>query len=270
MMMGAGRETIEELKRALPSQGLFQGKSWRWSDRPVSLEAQDVSFLEGLGKKLSAFQRAADKLYRASVAGDAPKWVSEWLDLGKPEEVVRIGREGRGSLPRVLRPDLIRTDGGWALTEIDAVPGGVGLTAWLQEVYGKLDPTILGGTSGMRALVEEVLGVSGEVVISKEAEDYRPEWEWLIGKVNAPIISFLPFSRIASPATDSPPKNSPSPSPSAPKASLPEPAQESGVDPSMAVSPFFSNPTFLGRPGPPLQEWKAKWSPMPSPPRPSA
>ncbi|MEI6598556.1 MAG: hypothetical protein WCL22_05915, partial [bacterium] len=85
MMMGAGREVIEELKRALPSKGLFQGKSWRWSDRPLSLSAQDVLFLEGLGKKLSAFQRTADKLYRASVAGDAPKWVSEWLDLGKPE-----------------------------------------------------------------------------------------------------------------------------------------------------------------------------------------
>jgi hypothetical protein len=182
MMMDVGREAIEELKRALPSEGLFQGKSWRWSDRPLSLEAQDVLFLEGLGKKLAAFQRAADKLYRASLAGDAPKWVSEWLDLGKPEEVVRIGREGRGSLPRVLRPDLIRTEGGWALTEIDAVPGGVGLTAWLQGEYGKLDPTVLGGSSGMRSLVEEILGDSGEVVISKEAEDYRPEWEWLIGK----------------------------------------------------------------------------------------
>jgi len=47
MMMGAGREAIDGLKRALPGEGLFQGKSWRWSDRPLSLEAQDVLFLEG-------------------------------------------------------------------------------------------------------------------------------------------------------------------------------------------------------------------------------
>ena len=92
-MMGAGREAIEKLKRALPREGLFQGKIWRWSDRPLSLEAKDILFLEGLGKKLAVFLKAADKLYRASVAGKAPGWVAEWLDLGKPEEVIRLGRE---------------------------------------------------------------------------------------------------------------------------------------------------------------------------------
>jgi len=197
MMMGSGREAIDELKKALPREGLFQGKSWRWSDRALVLEPEDVRFLEGLGKKLAVFLKAADKLYRASVAGDAPKWVSEWLDLGKPEEVVRIGKEGRGSLPRVLRPDLIRTEGGWALTEIDAVPGGVGLTAWLQEEYGKLGQTLLGGSGGMRSMVEEVLGDSGEVVISKEAEDYRPEWEWLVGKERVKDAESYRFGSVA-------------------------------------------------------------------------
>ena len=79
-MMGAGREAIEELKRALPSEGLFQGKSWRWSDRALVLEHEDVRFLEGLGKKLAVFLKSADKLYRASVAGKPPGgWRSGWI-----------------------------------------------------------------------------------------------------------------------------------------------------------------------------------------------
>lgn len=57
-----------------------------------------MRWLEGLGKKLAVFQRAADKLYRESVLGNQPSWVSEWLDLGKPDEVVRVGREGKGVL----------------------------------------------------------------------------------------------------------------------------------------------------------------------------
>jgi hypothetical protein len=81
----------------------------------------------------------------------------------------------------VLRPDLLRTEEGWALTEIDAVPGGVGLTAWMQENYAKLGHRILGGPQGLMDLAKKVLGPDGEVVISREAEDYRPEWQWLVG-----------------------------------------------------------------------------------------
>lgn len=146
------------------------------------MDADEVCWLEGLGKKLAVFQRAADKLYRESALGNQPSWVAEWLVLGKPEEVIRVGREAKGVLPRMIRPDLIRTESGWALTEIDAVPGGVGLTAWLQEAYAKLGHEVLGGAGGMRSIAKEILGDDGEVVISEEAGDYRPEWEWLIGK----------------------------------------------------------------------------------------
>ena len=182
MKVVSGREAIEELKRSVPESGLFRGKKWRWSDQPWMMDAEEVRWLEGLGKKLAVFQRAADILYRESALGNQPSWVAEWLDLGKPEEVIRVGREAKGVLPRLIRPDLIRTESGWALTEIDAVPGGVGLTAWLQEAYAKLGHEVLGGAGGMRSIEKEILGDDGEVVISEEAGDYRPEWEWLVGK----------------------------------------------------------------------------------------
>ena len=144
-MSSTYRGLAAELQAALPRKGLFQGRTWRWSDQPLHLEAVDLKFLESLGKKIGAFLRAANRLYR------------------------------------VLRPDLIRTEEGWALTEIDSVPGGVGLTAWMQENYSKGGHAVLGGPSGLRNLAERILGESGEVVISREAQDYRPEWSWLVG-----------------------------------------------------------------------------------------
>jgi hypothetical protein len=172
---------VETLRKNLPSGGLFQNKTWRWSDRQLDLENRDLDFLEGLGRRLHSFLKASDKLYRASVSGSQPAWISEWLDQGKPDHVVRLGRNQKGTTPRILRPDLIRTNEGWALTEIDSVPGGIGLTAWLQEQYTGMGHDVLGGKNGMREMVGEVLGDSGEVLVSKEASDYRPEWEWLLG-----------------------------------------------------------------------------------------
>ncbi|NCY21098.1 hypothetical protein EBX31_03970 [bacterium] len=176
-----GSEWIDTLKKNLPPGGLFQEKSWRWSDRPFVLEDWDIAFLDGLGRRLHSFLKAADKIYRGSAVGEAPGWIADWLDQGKPDEVVRLGRDQKGATPRILRPDLIRTNEGWALTEIDSVPGGVGLTAWLQEQYTGMGHVVLGGKNGMREMVAEVLGESGEVVVSHEATDYRPEWEWLLG-----------------------------------------------------------------------------------------
>ena len=178
------RGMVADLQTALPEGGLFQGRSWRWSEQPLRLDAMDLKFLENLGKKISAFLRVSNRLYLASAAGEAPAWVSEWLDQGKPDEVIRLGREEkiRAAIPRVLRPDLLKTEEGWALTEIDSVPGGVGLTAWMQENYTKLGHAVLGGANGLRDLAAKVLGETGEVVISKEAEDYLPEWQWLAGK----------------------------------------------------------------------------------------
>ena len=89
-------------------------------------------------------------------------------------------------------------------------------------------------------------------------------------QANAPIISSPPFLQIALAAMGSPPKNSPSPSPSVRKVSLVVPTRASVADLSMAAFPFSLNPISLGPLGPPLQEWKAKWSPMPSHPPPSA
>ena len=45
-----------------------------------------------------------------------------------------MGRS-RPTLPRVIRPDILFTENGWHITELDSVPGGIGLTGWLNATY---------------------------------------------------------------------------------------------------------------------------------------
>jgi hypothetical protein len=79
----------------------------------------------------------------------------------------------------VIRPDLILTDGGFALTELDSVPGGIGITAWLSRLYADAGYPVLGGRDGMIAGFSSVLPENGAILLSEESADYRREMEWL-------------------------------------------------------------------------------------------
>ncbi len=70
---------------------------------------------------------------------------------GKPPELVEFSRrkEFRDELPKVIRPDLILTDEGYTIAEIDSVPGGIGLTAWLNQTYTNIGADVIGGAEGM-------------------------------------------------------------------------------------------------------------------------
>ena len=172
----------ERIRNALPEGGLFDGHAWRIATEPFQLEAKFVRELESLGRVLLQFYRAADLLYRHSVAGKQPAWVAEWLDQGKPQSLLDWQRHAgfKTTLPRILRPDILLTENGWHITELDSVPGGIGLTAWLNETYSK-HADVLGGARGM---VDGFAGIftgdgSVHVMVSEESATYRPEMEWL-------------------------------------------------------------------------------------------
>jgi len=175
-------ERAHYVRNHLPAEGLFAEKTWRVAPQPFALDAAHIEVLEKLGIVLHHFNQACNLLYRQSVAGKLHPWVAPLLDAGKPEELIALSRHDKvkGQVSAVIRPDLILTDEGFALSEIDSVPGGIGLTAWLGETYSALGEKILGGTDGMRKGFASVLG-DGEVLISEEAASYRPEMEWLLG-----------------------------------------------------------------------------------------
>lgn len=169
-----------EIRARLPDGGLFAGHDWRCAPAPLAVGADVLEKIRRLGPALHRFNEACNRLYADSVAGGAPGWIARWLDAGKPAELVSFARERglRKELPRVIRPDLILTEGGLCLCELDSVPGGIGATAWLQEVYADLGFEVFGGPQGMRDGWRRIFP-EGDVVISPEASAYWPEMVWL-------------------------------------------------------------------------------------------
>ena len=184
--MIAEADRLEFIRDARPAEGLFAEKEWLISPEPFAVEAKFRSDLERLGHQLFVFQRACNQLYHQSVKGKQPAWVARYLDLGKPPELIEFSRrkEFRDALPRVIRPDLILTDEGWTIAEIDSVPGGIGLTGWLNQTYASLGEEVIGGHEGMLDGFATVLPNGGDIVISEESATYRPEMEWLARQLN--------------------------------------------------------------------------------------
>lgn len=188
MIVSAQRTDLDKvqfIQSRMPESGLFAEKNWLISPEPFALSGEQLESLQKLGDRLHVFAQACNLLYRQSCEGKAPSWIAEWLDAGKPQELVEISRSKalKNQLPVLIRPDLILTENGWALTEIDSVPGGVGLTAWLNQVYSQLGYDPIGGEHTMVDTVQRLFS-HHHCVISQEASDYRPEWEWLLGKEN--------------------------------------------------------------------------------------
>ncbi|MBP6507001.1 MAG: hypothetical protein KA257_05505 [Opitutaceae bacterium] len=184
------------IESALAGQSLFEAKTWQLSPDAWAISPEQAQELEGIGAACLEFHQALETLYLRSAAGKnllrnkpllAP-WVADYLDRGKPAALIAHARDARnrGVFPTVLRPDLLLTDEGFALTELDSVPGGIGLTAFLNRLYAG-NGAVLGAGDGMitqfyaslAALRPGVRNPLIALVVSEEAATYRPEMEWL-------------------------------------------------------------------------------------------
>ena len=185
MIATAEQDKLERIRNSFPKEGLFAEKDWLLSPDAFPIEKKFLTELEQLGHRLFIFQRACNQLYQLSVKGKQPEWVARYLDAGKPKELIEFSRrkEIRDDVPRVIRPDLVLTDTGYIIAEIDSVPGGIGLTAWLNQTYSTFDQEVIGAPDGMLDGFQSVLPNGGDIVVSEEAATYRPEMEWIAARL---------------------------------------------------------------------------------------
>ena len=183
------------LDAARPHGGLFAAKDWLSSPEPFPIPASLADQLQKLGHRLQRFLSACDSLYLRSRSGRLPPWIAALADAGKPPELLDAARlpAFRQQLPSVIRPDLLLTDDGFRLTEIDSVPGGIGLTAWLNQTYASLLPSanIAGGPDGMHRGFRSLFPNGADIAVSAESSDYRPDMDWLASQLG-PDFSVVP------------------------------------------------------------------------------
>lgn len=205
--------TAEDIARLIlerkPAAGLFAGMDWRLALLPFRLDPSMANEFERLGRILLQFHRAANLLYRLSWQNKQPEWIARWLDQGKSSDLIAWQRDPafKNDIPRVFRPDVLLTEDGLRITELDSVPGGIGLTAWLNQTYSEILPAagqaltapnlpgnsqappslsvvgrqVIGGANDMQTGFDSIFSQASRVhiVVSEEASAYRPEMEWL-------------------------------------------------------------------------------------------
>jgi len=198
--------TYQAIRSSLDAQPLFEAKSWRLSPHPWTLTAEQVDELERIGGACLEFYQALETLYLRSASGRSllrnrpsfAPWAAEYLDRGKPAWLTALSRlpRLRGVVPPVIRPDLLLTDEGFALTELDSVPGGIGLTAFLNRLYrdgtapdgagrviGGGDEMITNFYASLTASLPASPSPLVAIVVSAEASTYRPEMDWLASQL---------------------------------------------------------------------------------------
>ena len=192
--MSSPAEQAKFIRDSIPAGGLFAGLEWKISPTPFPLGENLAREIESLGRVLLQFYRATNLLYRKSAEGRQPEWVARWLDLGKPRELIELQRSAafKNEIPRVIRPDILLTENGFSITELDSVPGGIGLTAWLNKTYSEArsqeqGASVIGGADGMLRGFESIFGDAKQVhiVVSEEAKTYRPEMVWLSEQIGS-------------------------------------------------------------------------------------
>jgi hypothetical protein len=180
-MLATVDQKLQTIRNSLPKEGLFADKDWLISPEAFPISEKFANELERLGHRLFVFQRACNQLYQLSARGKQPDWIAKYFDAGKPAALVVLSRQKifREELPHVIRPDLILTEKNYVIAEIDSVPGGIGLTQWLNQTYSALGQNVIGGESGMFDGFQTVLPNGGDILVSQESATYRPEMEWL-------------------------------------------------------------------------------------------
>ncbi len=168
---------------------------WELSPTPFALDQTLVNELHDLGRILWQFEWACERIYRDSLKGQAPAWVASLLNQGKPEGLIKYAtmKRFRSQMPWVIRPDLLLTEEGIKLTEIDSVPGGIGFTTAMNNAYKQSGFPILEAPNGMahafltmlKAAVPEKEQPVIAVILSDEAADYHREMTWLAEQIQS-------------------------------------------------------------------------------------
>ena len=189
-------EKVAIVRAAQPAEGLFAEKEWLITPQPFEIDDQLFEQLEKLGHRLNLFNRACNELYQRSVTGKQPPWIAEYLDRGKPPDLVEFSRrrEFRNDVPLVIRPDLVLTPEGFTIAEVDSVPGGIGLTAWLNQTYAQFGTDdLIGGATGMIDGFRDI-APGADILVSNESATYRPEMAWLTRHTGQRVTSAETFS----------------------------------------------------------------------------
>lgn len=144
------------------------------STKPLEITSSDYKTLQRLGTALAAFMAAVTELYAEN------EIVREILNHGKPNFYTDLSIQ-----PNYLfyRPDLLYTDEGFKICEVETSPFGLGLSVFLDNAYQTKGFETIGDISVLKQLVTDVLPKTGVLLYSEKTKAYRDQLQYLVDTV---------------------------------------------------------------------------------------
>ncbi len=135
---------------------------------PLYLTGEESREISSIGMDVVDFMHAADELYRSEYE------VKELLDRGKPKVF-------EGLLPHYLfvRPDLIITQQGFAICEIETSPFGLALAELLNRAYHSTDFDTLVPQGILKEFLTKNTPNNGTIVYSHKTSSYAGQLQFL-------------------------------------------------------------------------------------------
>lgn len=149
---------------------------FRVSPKPLFLSSEQQAEIYRIGVDVVDFVAASDSLYKESDE------VRDLLNRGKPEIFCDSYRPTNYLF---VRPDLIVTDSGFTVCEIETSPFGLGLAHLLNYGYQQAGFETMVDSSTLPNYVQGVTPPTGEIIYSKKTGAYSGQLTYLADTVFA-------------------------------------------------------------------------------------
>lgn len=153
----------DELASALTASGLIYGSGDTYASliTPSSCvvdPAATTALVDDLAL-LWQFYRAWNDLYRASLAGEAPRWIARLCEYGLSPEEIQAQRTTltAGLTPRFCRVDYIAIGPQRAVAEVQWKSGGLGLFSGIHDVHAATVPATAGMPGNLAGSFREMI-----------------------------------------------------------------------------------------------------------------
>lgn len=165
-----GNYSLYHVKENLPSAGKIP---FRISSEPLYLPKNQLAEVAHIGKDLSQFIGLVEELYQQEGA------VRTLLNRGKPE----IFCVDKPFQYLFIRPDLIITNEGFAVCEIETSPFGLALAHLLAQGYQEEGFTTVVSANELSAYIQQQTAKKGAIIYTNHTQAFSGQLAYLADRV---------------------------------------------------------------------------------------
>lgn len=147
--------------------------NFRVSPTPFKLTKSQKKELDDIGKAICSYMDCCLELYKTNDS------IHEILDRGKPEEY----RNVEEIKYLFLRPDIILTDSGFSVCEIETSPFGLGLAEVLNRAYGNEGYDTIIHQNELKNYIQSKVEPSGTIAYSEKVKAFSGQLDFMADQV---------------------------------------------------------------------------------------